>query len=866
MGKDIPLKKTSAILLIITTLSGAAGLGYEIVWTRMLTLGLGHETPAILAVLAAFFGGSALGSWFFDSRISQSNFPARWYALLEAVTFAWAIILAFFLPLLSMATVRIIGVAPSPGLQWTLSFILPFFYFLPATCAMGGTLIAIERILSRFSGHAAIAATYAANTFGAVAGVLATSFFLLPAAGFLKTLIVLSFLSAVCSMTIIVLNVPGRPDIVDAAPTLRRSIYSALFLTGLTGIGYEILMVRALAQVLENTVYSFAAVLAVYLFGTFTGAVLCQSNRLKLNNNAMVVMLVFSVMVGSVLLRITPGLFSVFAHVGEGSLPAMVVFEHAISLVVLLVPTIAMGYSFSHLSYQVRGTCCGFGRALAVNTVGGMIAPVLFGVVLLPVVGLKTLLVACSACYASLLLLPGFASGKSGRIIAGIITLTFIIISAIFTPATSFFTRLQAGDTIVKVIDGVMATCTVVADKSGGRHLLFNSRFQEGGTSSPLADGREAVIPILLHPDPHEVLFLGVGAGVTFTTAGWFGNIRADGVELVPEVRSLLKYFIEGILPANCNLITADARRYAAVCPKKYDVIIADLYHPARDGAGFLYTREHFSAIKRLLVQQGIFCQWLPLYQMDETTLRSIMHTFSDVFPHSAAWLVNYSVEMPILGLIGSMEPLTIDPHRVESLISSQTMKEHLESLKLYSTVSLTGGFIGSSRSIKLFSGSGALNSDDCPGIMYDAPRFAYGNRRATPDEIVAHLLDSFSADGHELFSASDSTMAHEDLALRYNRYRKARDRFMQMGIKITRSGGVSGEDALIDSLFSFAQLSGDFEGAYNPLLGIALRKYRDDPHMSLSILRKLAALCHERGEAFSIIKEIEARETTPGG
>ena len=44
------------------TVSGFAGLGYQIVWTRQAALWLGHESAAVLAVVAAFFGGLAVGS------------------------------------------------------------------------------------------------------------------------------------------------------------------------------------------------------------------------------------------------------------------------------------------------------------------------------------------------------------------------------------------------------------------------------------------------------------------------------------------------------------------------------------------------------------------------------------------------------------------------------------------------------------------------------------------------------------------------------------------------------------------------------------------------------------------------------------
>ena len=71
------------LLYIILFFSGFAGLGYGIVWTRMLSVGLGHEIVAVLAVIAAYFCGMALGAWHLDGAVSYSSRPGRWYALLN---------------------------------------------------------------------------------------------------------------------------------------------------------------------------------------------------------------------------------------------------------------------------------------------------------------------------------------------------------------------------------------------------------------------------------------------------------------------------------------------------------------------------------------------------------------------------------------------------------------------------------------------------------------------------------------------------------------------------------------------------------------------------------------------------------------
>lgn len=47
--------------------------------------GLGHEYPAVLAVLAAFFAGFAVGGWALDGVVSRSRRPGTPYAALEGV-------------------------------------------------------------------------------------------------------------------------------------------------------------------------------------------------------------------------------------------------------------------------------------------------------------------------------------------------------------------------------------------------------------------------------------------------------------------------------------------------------------------------------------------------------------------------------------------------------------------------------------------------------------------------------------------------------------------------------------------------------------------------------------------------------------
>ena len=53
-------------LMPIVAASGFAGLGYEIVWTRQLSIAFGTEMMAVLGAVAGFFGGLALGAFVLD--------------------------------------------------------------------------------------------------------------------------------------------------------------------------------------------------------------------------------------------------------------------------------------------------------------------------------------------------------------------------------------------------------------------------------------------------------------------------------------------------------------------------------------------------------------------------------------------------------------------------------------------------------------------------------------------------------------------------------------------------------------------------------------------------------------------------------
>src|SRR3954462_967787 len=73
------------IILAIFVLSGAAGLVYEIVWSRQLVLVFGNTTQAVSTILTGFFGGMAIGAYGGGGVGGRVRGPLRFYAAIELV-------------------------------------------------------------------------------------------------------------------------------------------------------------------------------------------------------------------------------------------------------------------------------------------------------------------------------------------------------------------------------------------------------------------------------------------------------------------------------------------------------------------------------------------------------------------------------------------------------------------------------------------------------------------------------------------------------------------------------------------------------------------------------------------------------------
>ena len=830
-------------LIPIVTASGFAGLGYEIVWTRQLSLALGTEMMAVLGVIAGFFGGLALGAFALDGLIRRSASPGRVYAILEAVIAAWGLTSVWLLPAAGRALPPLLGTEPSPVLLWAGSLALPTLVLLPATMAMGGTLAALERMTRHARGEARVTAgVYGANTAGALAGTLASTFLLIPALGFSGTLLCLAGVNALCALAALALGpAAGKADAEQARPERLRDprLTITLFATGLLGITFEVLVVRLAAQVMEDTVYTFAGLLAAYLLGTAAGGLLWQrTGRDATDGNLR------GLLAGTALACTTTAALAPFAgRLVEIATGADVFGELAVAIALFLVPATAMGALFGLLAQRVSDRRGSVGSAVGINSLGACVAPLVAAQFLVPGLGAWTALLAVAAGY--LLLMP---PSRSALLWSALPATSALVLWLHPTPS---LTRVPSGGALLAVREGPMATASVVDDATGTRYLEVNGHFRMGGTSSTRSDYRQAMLPLLLHGAPHRALFLGIGTGATMVGGTQMPGVSVHGVELSREVVDLLPWFVDPPAASMPRLTVADARRYIAADTGQHDVIIADLFHPALDGSGALYTVEHFQAVKRRLAPGGIFCQWLPLYQLDLPSLRAIIRGFLGIYPDGAAWLNHYSVRTPMLALIGTRDGRPLDIDALDARLHDPATAKTVRPLGFDAPIDLLGQYVGGPRALAAFAGEGPRNTDDYPFVTFDARRNVRA-LRAAPWSLLLAVTKDIEPDANELLAGVGGRDA---LAARLDAYWRARNRFLEAGASLPGDPrGAALIEAASPGLIDALRLSPEFDPAYGPLMGMARSLLGSDRAAAARLLRRINEAVPSRPEARQLL------------
>ena len=739
-----------APLLAAFFLSGVAALGFELLWIRFLGLALGAETFGLLAVLVGFFGGLALGAAGMHTAVRRVRHPVRLYAVCEAIIAAYGLVSPWLFLAVMDAIPSLVGNLVGDNqsaIALSVNVVVAGLLLLPATVPMGVTTVALveawRRVHDAGESHYGVGRLYAANTLGATAGIVGSTYWLLPALGAAVTEGTLAAACHVAAFLSLRWQRRSSPTSEPAAPSgasgpekapSTLAPYLLLGATGLAAIGFETIGTQVLTQILRNTVYTFANVLAVYLVGTSLGAWLYTRRRVRewsADRDAATISLLWaltmSVFVAMAVLRAAPHILGVVAP-ADSTYTTYLAGEILIISLAFLPPTMLMGATFSHLLGQLALRGVGYGYA--VNTLAGAAAPLLFGLLLMRPLGLGWTMTAVAGVYGLTALALAIRRGAgSRRVLTGVVIAG---LAALVTHSPLALVQVPAGYTLIARKQGLHGTVSVserpfsvgAGTATRLRLLQVNQHFIMGGALGGV-ERRMGHLSMLVAHAPRSVLFLGVGTGITAGTALADRDVqRVDAVELVPEVLGFLDLFFEFnrnlALEHRVTLHASDARRFVRASPTPYDLIVGELFHPSVNGAGGLFTREHFAATRRLLAPGGVFVQWLPLYQLTARDLATIVRTFVEIFPEAHSLLGTYNAEA-VLGLIGAIPDLGrtgFDMARVERLLSSSAGP----SQSVRGPTDLLAAYMTDASGLRRFAGPGPVNSDLNQRVLFDAP------------------------------------------------------------------------------------------------------------------------------------------------
>lgn len=821
------------LLLAAFVLSGAAALGYELLWTRLLAIALGSETLGVLGVLAGFFGGMAAGAAALHKRAISSPDPARLFAILEAIAAVYALVSPYVLYGLADLLPPLLG--PVAGNNDSasalfLSIAIAGGSLLPGTFCMGATLAALvearRRVVRDDHDGRGVARLYAANTFGATIGVLATVHLLLPSVGMAigsAILSALGFTGAILGLRWSRRHRPSptapspddlerqehdpEPHHIDTSadpdPDVVKERWLLLVLcaaTGLLGVGLEVVGVQVLTQVLENTIYTFADILAIYLVGTALGAAIygrladrATAGRPASVAAALLVLMSATVIVSAPVLASAPDILEWAAPQGASYAQHMWA-EVAVAAAVFLLPTMVMGALFSHIVGLIaRG---GVGRAYALNTLGSAAAPLVFGVWIIPQTGYRDALFV--VMYGYLLTFGVFTWFRRFKPLQQIVPILCVVALSATAPASMILVEANEGWKTLEQRETAMGLVMVSELPQPGnqkplRRLQVGRKFRMGGAMA-FGERRMGHLPLLLSqvrtdaPPPDDALFLGIGTGATLGAVASYDLEHVDAVELVPAVLDQLEYFddINAQIrnDERVELHAADARRFVAASPHRYDVVVADLFHPARDGAGALYSREHFEAIRDHLDEGGLYAQWLPLYQFDPDTLKIVLRTFAEVFDEVHSFLGVYNVQTPAVVLLGRKVDEDTQPLRFDLAALRERVQQPIYGSVLMSDPrDVFGAYLLDAEGLLAYAGDGPLNTDLNPRVLLRAPRAAYAEsdtlgwqslqpmlaaRTGLPDDLLTGVseaeLDAFREDVARFAQALEAYLEGEHL------------------------------------------------------------------------------------------------------
>lgn len=237
----------------------------------------------------------------------------------------------------------------------------------------------------------------------------------------------------------------------------------------------------------------------------------------------------------------------------------------------------------------------------------------------------------------------------------------------------------------------------------------------------------QGALPLLFDWTPRDALLMCFGSGITggMLAVGPFDRI--DAVEISRDVVEAAVFFAFDNLDVHedpkVQFIVDDGRNFLLTTPNRYDLITFEPMPLALAGVSTFYTTEYYRLCLDRLTEQGIVSQWVPLHSLNPEIVRSLIRTFTAVFPEYCAWFINAD-----LFLIGSKSPIVINYETAARRLAEPAVRAALAETGLDDPIELISSFLLDKPNLAAFAGEGRVMTDDRPWAEFEAPKLMHQN------------------------------------------------------------------------------------------------------------------------------------------
>jgi spermidine synthase len=575
---------------------------------------------------------------------------------------------------------------------------------------MGATLpvLAVAVVGSSTRDANSVTRLYACNLAGAILGTLAAGFVLLPLLGVRTTIAVAAVLNVLVGFVAISLQRRTESTVVADAPQSNANLYGAGFwlfaalASGFVTISTQVSWTRVLTMIIGSSTYAFSIVVALFLIGLAIGAWLVarkdRSEMLRLTILKVEVLTAISLVLSLFVLNKTPAvLVTLGFKLQISSWIGLLLLQIFCATLLILVPAVLMGMVMPLVLVWAGSEAARVGRSYAINTIGAIAGAFVTGFLLIPKTSTRfTLLFAATcclvvACVAYLPAEPARDPGLKRALAIGSTPFLMILLFLVAPPMNLADLSIGAYDSLVRVLaqtregtsdqtdpeqrqevhellmyrEGPTATVSVRRDQNT-LSLAINGR--TNASDSPFDMPTQTMLgqlPVLIAPKLDKALIVGYATGVTVGAMLESPIKSVTCVELEPATIAASRYFEHvnkhPLEDPRTKLIIDDARSFLRVTPNRYDIIVSEPSHPWVPGVANLFTQEFFELGRERLNDDGIFVQWVQIYQLSTESLRSVLATYKSVFPHVLVFRYVGENKGKDLLLVGSRKPLTVD-------------------------------------------------------------------------------------------------------------------------------------------------------------------------------------------------------------